>query len=502
MSWIRHHGKGLFVSALIVIFTVFAALALARYQMFTQYAFLALLPAAVLIPFSAWLLRKKRPEHFVFLFVFLLCGLLYLFAVPMLQVSDEPQHYLRSYEIASFQSPKSISENDVGDVMDGNLIPKQFVDFSATNYAQLSAMLPEQIDKTHPEAYSFPGSALYSPFTYVPQALGIFIAKLFSSHSLIVLYAGRLSNLLVVAILAMLCVKLFPFEKRLVMLLLLVPIYVHKAGSMSADGLTLAVVMLFLSYVLHLQYATNGTLKARQILPLYLLVFFLSQCKIVYLPVCLFFFVLSQERFGSKKRYFLHLAGLVLLAVGAGVGWLMISSRYLSVGYTESGKQIASVISDPLGYVRVLLRTVKEQGKILIEQMMGIGMGVGGVRNSRLLTLSYLVVLVLCAVFTKRGTCPIRQSRDAFLALICAFCVAMLTFAALYVQWTTPGNRVIMGLQGRYFLPVLYLCCIAVLQFSPLEKIRRPLSFEVPLVYAVGVNLVAAVSCLGYGLSI
>lgn len=470
--------------------------------MLNAHAYLSLLPAVILTPLAVWLLKKKRPAHLVFLFVFLLCGLLYLFAVPMLQVSDEPQHYLRSYEIACLQSPKALSETDVGDVMDGNLIPDGFSDFAKTGYSQLAGMWDERISKQRPQAYSFPGSALYSPFTYLPQAFGIFIARLFSSRSLVLLYAGRIGNLLIVALLTMLAVRLFPFAKTLPMLLLLVPIYVHKAGSMSADGLTLAVVLLFLSYVLHLQYAAGGTLRSRQLVPLYVLVFFLSQCKIVYLPVCLFFFVISPDRFGSRKRYFCNLTALVVLAVAAGLGWLVISSRYLSVGYQSSSEQIASVLADPLGYVRVLLRTVKEQGKTLLEQMMGIGMGVGGVRNSRLLTYSYLIVLLIAAFFFKRGENPLQQKRDVWLALLAAFGVAMLTFTALYVQWTTPGNPVIMGLQGRYFLPVLFLGCIAVMQLAPLEKNRRAVSFELPLLYAVGVNLVAAVSCLSYGFTL
>ena len=83
-----------------------------------------------------------------------------------------------------------------------------------------------------------------------------------------------------------------------------------------------------------------------------------------------------------------------------------------------------------------------------------------------------------------------------------AFSVALLTCTALYIQWTTPGNDTIMGLQGRYFLPVLYLVSIAVLQVRPTGRLRRKISWELPLLTATGVNLVAAVSCVGYGLTL
>ena len=132
---------------------------------------------------------------------------------------------------------------------------------------------------------------------------------------------------------------------------------------------------------------------------------------------------------------------------------------------------------------------------------MGIGMGVGGVRNSRLLTYGYLVLIALTAVFSRReGGVALTQKRDGWLALVSAFGVALLTCTALYIQWTTPGNDTIMGLQGRYFLPVLYLVSIAVLQVRPTGRLRRKISWELPLLTATGVNLVAAVSCIGYGL--
>ena len=132
---------------------------------------------------------------------------------------------------------------------------------------------------------------------------------------------------------------------------------------------------------------------------------------------------------------------------------------------------------------------------------MGIGMGVGGVRNSRLLTYGYLVLIVLTAIFSRReGESALLQRRDVWLALVSALGVMLLTCTALYIQWTTPGNDTIMGLQGRYFLPVLYLVSIAALQVRPHGRLRREISWELPVLTATGVNLVAAVSCVGYGL--
>lgn len=502
MSFLRKNKLWCYLAAAASVFTVFGILAVRRYSLLNEAWYLAILPAVGLVLLGIWFGMKKPAAHWRFFAVFLACGLLYLFAVPMLQVSDEPQHYLRSYEVASFREPMALGKSDVGDVMEGNLIPDAFSEPFTTSYRDILGAWNERIDKTHAERYSFPGSALYSPVSYIPQALGIGIARLVTDRSVALLYAGRISNLIIVAFLCMLAVKIFPFDKNLLMLLLLIPIYVHKAGSMSADGLTIAVVALFVSYVFYLQYETENKLKLRQLIPIYLLVFLLSQCKIVYLPVCLAFFVISPKRFGSKKRYSLHLTALILLAVVAGFGWLSISSRYLNVGYSTSGVQIMSILTDPIGYVKILLRTFKVQGMTLLEQMMGIGMGVGGVRNSRLLTLGYLVLIVLTAVFGRGKSREHRQKRDKWLLLLAAFGVALLTCTALYIQWTAPGFETIMGLQGRYFLPVLMLTMIAVGRISKLDRIRKKLPWEALTFIAAGWNLVCAVSCFAYGMTL
>ena len=507
--------------ALGIIFCGFAVMRLHHYSVGRQLWWLSLVPLVGLVPFSVWLNKKERKPWAAFLIVFYTCGLLYLAAVPMLQVSDETLHYLRSYEIAAGQSPRSVvvdGEKTVGDTMTANLIPEELVDFKKTSYEDIRAAWEERTDDDAAESYAFPGSALYSPFTYLPQAAGILIARHVTNRSLSLMYAGRLSNLIIVGMLAALALRLFPFAENLPLLLLLLPMFVHKSGSMSADGLTLAVIFLLLSYILHLQYGTSGTWTWKDIAPLYPLVFMVSQCKVVYLPVCLTFFILSPGRFRSRKRYFLHLLCLVLLAVGGSLGWLAISSSYLEEGYSASGGQIAFILSRPMDYLTILLRTGKKQGRNLLEQLMGIGMGVGGVRNSAILCYVYLLLILFTALFVQRsskaiirkqgsessdqkqGGAATAQKRDSLLCLFSALCLVLLTCTALFVQWTAPGEKVIVGLQGRYFIPVLYLLAIAVMQIEPLERhIRKPRSYHLSLLIAFGINLISVVSCFAYG---
>lgn len=484
---------------IIVGFCCFAVLALRRYSAINNLWFLGLLPAVILAPFVFWVSWSKRSAFCIFLVIFLVCGLLYTFAVPMLQVSDEQAHFLRSYEIVLGQTPKELADESVGDTLPGNLVPDQLLQPESISYHHVASALHEKLDRKAMQDYSFSGSALYSPVTYLTQFPGIWLFNKLTDSPVLIMYAGRISNLIALAILAALAVKVFPFSKALPMLALMVPIFVHKCGSMSADGLTLTTIVLFLSYLLYLQYGTVGRLSFSQILPLYLLVFVISQCKVVYLPVCLAFFLISPKRFGKLSRYFLHLFGLISVAVGASLAWLIISSKYLQAGYSTSTEQINYLLNHPLGYVMIMLRTFRMQGRALIEQMIGIGMGVGGVRNSRALIYGYLSFLLFASVFSKRGSNNPLQKRDAPLFLISALVLIILTCMALFIQWTKPDCSTIMGLQGRYFLPVLYLILFALMQIKLFDKVRINLSFELMASLALGTNLVAVVGCFAFG---
>ena len=40
--------------------------------------------------------------------------------------------------------------------------------------------------------------------------------------------------------------------------------------------------------------------------------------------------------------------------------------------------------------------------------------------------------------------------------------IIALIFTSLYVQWTTVGSKSILGIQGRYFIPILPLAAILI----------------------------------------
>ena len=95
---------------------------------------------------------------------------------------------------------------------------------------------------------------MYAPTSYLPQAVGIRIADLFTDRPMVLAYAGRIANMLMFGLLFFFAIRLTPVGKNFLVLLGLVPVNIQSANSMSADALALALTVALASFVLAMRY--------------------------------------------------------------------------------------------------------------------------------------------------------------------------------------------------------------------------------------------------------
>ena len=96
-----------------------------------------------------------------------------------------------------------------------------------------------------------------------------------------------------------------------------------------------------------------------------------------------------------------------------------------------------------------------EFGTAYLTEMMGSNLGWLNIPVCNLLAVGYLLILVL-QVSRNNDMSEIHLDLPAKVALggVCVL-VFGLTFVTLYGQWTAYGYDKILGVQGRYFLPLL-----------------------------------------------
>jgi uncharacterized membrane protein len=384
----------------------------------------------------------------------ILSGMLVIFAVfwsvvfPVGMAPDEAAHFYRAYEVAS---GNMTSVHDVIEGQNGDYLPQGLDQYTSSR---------AEIDPDHYQAYGFSNIALYSPVCYIPQAVGIRIARCFTRNVQKLFYAARIGSMTISLMLCVAALILIPFGKRMLFLLMLFPMSMQEIISAAADGVTIGLCFFLTAYILYL-LAGKKEIARKDCLILTASFLILSQYKIIYILMILLLFTLSGKMIGTrKKRIYLHVI-LPAAAILCNLVWLSISSSYLiefNPGVNTAG-QLNYVLHHPFHFIGILENTLTNNAANTFNQMIGANLGWLNVNVAQIVTLVFTILLFYEWFHPQKG---LKLSGRTNFILILIFALTFLAvYASLYLQWTPVGEDTIIGVQGRYFLPVLPLLIYA-----------------------------------------
>lgn len=397
--------------------------------------------------------RRKWKTENLFLILYGVIGLLYFMIIPISGVPDEMAHMSRVYGITEGDLIASVDEKG----RSGSMLPSNLLyDWKGSNMKLVDAAENADALLTDERVFTaYSNTALYSPFTYVPQCIGVAAGRILSDRIYGIAYIGRFLSWLIVGAILYWSIRILPFGKNTAALIVMLPMSMQENISLAGDSFTTAVVIAFVSYVLYLCYG-KGLLKKRDYALLFLLLFFVASCKIVYVPICLLAFLIPVSRFPGRRNYLGTVAAAASMVLVLTLGWLMISSRSL-MEFREgvnTAEQVRYILCHPGEFLGVLVKTVLEWGDSWVENLFGTSLGWLTIECKVMIIAICAVVLVYVAVKEqvswKTGIrfCP-------NLMLVSCGIIFLLICTSLYVQWTAVGKDVIEGIQGRYFLPIL-----------------------------------------------
>lgn len=138
-------------------------------------------------------------------------------------------------------------------------------------------------------------------------------------------------------------------------------------------------------------------------------------------------------------------------------GWLAIASGYLceSQPGVDTAAQLIGILKNPVAFILTFVRSLDAFGLAYLTEMVGSTLGWLNIPVCSLLAVGYLVMMLL-QVSRNNDMEGIRM--DPFAKIMLAgisILVFGLIFVTLYGQWTAYGYDKILGVQGRYFLPLL-----------------------------------------------
>ena len=298
-------------------------------------------------------------------------------------------------------------------------------------------------------------------YNYIFMSLGIKVGKLLHLPFTAVFTLGRLFNMWSYILLIYFAIKRLPVGKYIMAVLALMPTPMFQAAVYSCDAVITGFVYLGLAYLIYELVEREEKISIKNGVILLGSLGFGMVPKAVYVPLMCLPFLISKNKFADKKQRRIFRAANVVCILGL---LLAIAIPVVFAGAandTRGGdvnamEQAALILSHPLGYLRVWLENVK-------NTFWSYGFGEGSLGTLGHLSLSTCVPLIgLLLIFTiatdnidrSEKDLTVKQKWAFFLAAALA---AAFVWGALYLSYNTVGATVINGVQGRYFIPLLFI---------------------------------------------
>ena len=423
-------------------------------------------------PLSAESLQKgdrifsMRPDRF-FLVAGLACGLAFVFGTPPFQAPDETIHFYRAYAVSEGNLSAQRGEDGFGAVLPASLeeigtglrgdLP--FRPGLKMDPDKISAALRVPLEPERRKFTDYRTSALFKPVGYLPQAVGIAVARLFGAPALVLLYAARLANLLAATVLITIALRRLPAYPWLLTMLALTPMALFLRSSGSADGIGTAAAFLLAATVARLAWGEEtrgGWANIGDIAIVTVCTAAVCLAKPVYLPLALVVLLIPRGSFPEGRRgVFLLFHGTVTAAAFAlaltTAGAVDVSIR--PDAPIDPDRQIADALADPLRVAWILTDDYLRLGRRYVAQIVG-QLGWLDVNLPKPLLWGYALVLGVLTLLDTRPEVAVRPWQRVLLAGLALATMALIS-ASQYASWTPYGASHVEGIQGRYFIPLV-----------------------------------------------
>ncbi|HMK53518.1 MAG TPA: DUF2142 domain-containing protein [Methanobacteriaceae archaeon] len=442
--------------------------------------------------------NEIRPEK-VFLVLSLVFGIIFLIVTPPFQVPDESAHFNKAYYVSDGQVIPTKNQLEQGylfpksvDTAEVNFSNLPFNPDSKVNIAAIPSLVNLPLNQNDKKLLNISNVLFYPPLPYAAPAFIFIFLKFFNISPLILMYLGRIVNLLLWIFFVYMAIKITPIHKWSFFALSLMPMSIFMAGSLSADSFNMGLAFLVIAFFLNLAFDENRKkIKFKDILLLSLLIWMLSLSKQGYAVLLLLFLIIPLNKFNNNLIRWKYFVFAVLSTLATTFIWNFLSKDanpfFHNVG---SNFSISYIFSNVLIFLNMILHTLS----VLDEKYLISFVGNFGWLDTPMpewLVYLYLAFLIIVA-FTDKTR--IKIDLKAKLIFIITFVVECLfIFFYLYITWNPPGSSIIGGIQGRYFIPIAPL--VLLLVYNRKDKLNimgRKINFKLEKNHYLAVILFTA----------
>ena len=410
-------------------------------------------------------------------FVVILCfGLITSFIVPICDVSDEAEHMSRSI----ITSEGVIFPHWTGE--DYNLTrtynyttgDKWEAFNSQAGYATINAdnFFHSTLGKTVYQTDLDTDKIDYAPFLttsafeqnpffgYLPQAIGILIAKLLDLNVIWMLWLGRVFNLLCYASMISLAIKKAPTLKIPLLAVACIPITIYQAASVSIDSMIFGLGILAVAYFI---YMAKSPVENRDIAIFAFITLLLGLCKLPYLAFIFLLLFIPFENFTDEINSKRLIAISILSVALIGIIWSRYSTPTLMHSWrsylfqVNATAQTQYFLREPARLGNFLFEIATTYPAILANGVFNFyGWGHGKHYSDHYLLISTALQLFLLFVLFLY---PREIKFDLKTRLGSLLVILIIYVGTCWIQLLTWSNvgEINLGMTIRYFIPLLAL---------------------------------------------
>lgn len=411
-------------------------------------------------------IRRIKMEYLFLSMVFII-GFLYIFLIQPGGVPDEAAHYRSAYAYANIvlQEGNGLKNPVVLREEDYDYYHKmQDVSPNASAYKKLIQKFGKKA--SHTEMKEIDKSSLGGAgFMFFGGAVGIILGRILEMNALTVFYLGRISNLILFCGMVFWAFRRVPFYKISFFSICLLPMTAQLIGSYSYDSIIIGLSLMLVAAVLDYGYGKDSRTGTKKLIQIAVLCALLGACKGgAYIPLCAIVLLIPAGLFSSKKNWYLFLGGTLLgtASIYALDGISRIKST-ISLGEHvvywsgEPGYTVSWVFKNPGDFIQLLSNTIFKEGEFYIYSVFGKDLGWFNYPIPGWIVLGFILVFLISSVrVTGEKSAVVFSPSQKYGILICIILNIGIIAAALLFSHTPLSSDYILGIQGRYLIPLLF----------------------------------------------
>ena len=421
--------------------------------------------------------HNTNPELYKVAFVIILSfGLICSLIVPIMDVSDEGEHLIRSEITSQGVLIPHWTGNDMGLTSAFNItnngqdkvynVGSGYETIESMNFFDRNREITvfetnhdtDKIDNNKTISISaFEQNPFYG---YLPQAIGIFIAKLLDLNLIWFLWLARIFNLICYAGLISLAIKKTPYLKIPLLAVACIPLTIYQDSSANIDSMIIGLGILSISYFIFM--CKSDKLKIKNILLFTALCLLLGLCKLPYLAFIFLLLFVPKEKFNVNHLHIYLLVSIIAVG-GIGLLWSKYSTSALLHSWralesnANATQQITFLINHPNSILKFITQIFSSDLQFLFNGFFNFYNGTPGSHytdNYYIITPILQLFLVIVLIFYPSDVdFSLKTKLGSFGILLLIYvgtCVVQL------LSWANVGETN-LAMSLRYFIPLFAL---------------------------------------------